>query len=241
MKHFKRVTVGTEEQNNAVVMGRKTWESIPPKFRPLAHRTNLVLTRQDPSKLNLPPGVLAASSLQEAYDKLKCQSVDEIYLIGGAELYQQALKDGVVNKVVYTEVSNVPEDQHFDAYFPELSEAAWLRGEYGASSQNDKENTKLELQKYPVCGTDPTSGLSYHFYEYTRRNMEELQYLNLCREIMETGLKKGDRTGTGTLSKFGTQLRFSLQNGRLPLLTTKRTFWRGVVEELLWFISVSHV
>jgi thymidylate synthase len=48
---------------------------------------------------------------------------------------------------------------------------------------------------------------------------------------------RGDRTGTGTLSKFGTQMRFSLRDGTLPLLTTKRVFWRGVAEELLWFVS----
>jgi dihydrofolate reductase/thymidylate synthase len=67
--------------------------------------------------------------------------------------------------------------------------------------------------------------------------VEEMQYLDLCREILETGVQRGDRTGTGTLSKFGTQMRFSLRDGALPLLTTKRTFWRGVAEELLWFVS----
>jgi thymidylate synthase len=66
---------------------------------------------------------------------------------------------------------------------------------------------------------------------------EELQYLNMIREIIETGIKKEDRTGVGTLSKFGTQMRFSLRNNVFPLLTTKKVFWRGVVEELLWFIK----
>ncbi|KAL5252828.1 hypothetical protein ACHWQZ_G015559 [Mnemiopsis leidyi] len=50
------------------------------------------------------------------------------------------------------------------------------------------------------------------------------------------GNKKGDRTGTGTISQFGAQMRFSLRD-QFPLLTTKRVFWRGVAEELLWFIS----
>ena len=43
--------------------------------------------------------------------------------------------------------------------------------------------------------------------------------------------------GTGTISVFGTQMRFSLRNNVIPLLTTKRVFWRGVAEELLWFVS----
>ena len=68
---------------------------------------------------------------------------------------------------------------------------------------------------------------------------EEYQYLNSIRDIMETGDKRMDRTGTGTLSKFGISMRYSLRDGIIPLITTKRTFWRGVVEELLWFISGS--
>ena len=65
---------------------------------------------------------------------------------------------------------------------------------------------------------------------------EEHQYLDLIRTILERGNVKGDRTGTGTISLFGAQMRFSLRDNSFPLLTTKRVFWRGVVEELLWFI-----
>ncbi len=68
---------------------------------------------------------------------------------------------------------------------------------------------------------------------------EELQYLDLIRDIIENGVQRGDRTGTGTLSKFGVQMRYSLRHDVLPLLTTKRVFWRGVAEELLWFVSGS--
>ena len=70
-------------------------------------------------------------------------------------------------------------------------------------------------------------------------NAEEQQYLNLLKEIMETGVIRGDRTGTGTISKFGVQMRFSLRDGVFPLLTTKKVFWRGVAEELLWFVKGS--
>ncbi|CAF1401960.1 unnamed protein product [Rotaria sordida] len=69
-------------------------------------------------------------------------------------------------------------------------------------------------------------------------NHEEKQYLNIVKEIIEKGVKKSDRTGIGTLSIFGpTNMRFNLRNGCFPLLTTKRVFWRGVIEELLWIIS----
>lgn len=69
------------------------------------------------------------------------------------------------------------------------------------------------------------------------RKHDELQYLNMIQYILDNGMEKGDRTGTGTISVFGTQMRFSLRNNVIPLLTTKRVFWRGVAEELLWFVS----
>ncbi|MBR3227087.1 MAG: thymidylate synthase [Erysipelotrichaceae bacterium] len=62
------------------------------------------------------------------------------------------------------------------------------------------------------------------------------QYLDLCRHILENGAKREDRTGTGTISCFGYQMRFNLEEG-FPLLTTKKVFYRGIFEELLWFLS----
>lgn len=74
-------------------------------------------------------------------------------------------------------------------------------------------------------------------FEESLGEHEELQYTRLVREVIDRGLPCGDRTKTGTLSMFGAQMRFSLRGGVIPLLTTKRVFWRGVAEELLWFIS----
>lgn len=62
------------------------------------------------------------------------------------------------------------------------------------------------------------------------------QYLQLLREIKEQGPKKEDRTGTGTYSLFGKQLRFNLEEG-FPAVTTKRLFFKGVVAELIWFLK----
>lgn len=70
-------------------------------------------------------------------------------------------------------------------------------------------------------------------------NQEEQEYLNLCKKIIDNGNVKGDRTGTGTRSIFGAQMRFSLADNQFPLLTTKKTFLRGITEELLWFIRGS--
>ncbi len=59
----------------------------------------------------------------------------------------------------------------------------------------------------------------------------------MIKDIIENGEDRDDRTGVGTISKFGTQTRWSLEDDNFPLLTTKRVFWKGVAEELFWFIK----
>lgn len=102
----------------------------------------------------------------------------------------------------------------------------------------------------PPLSLLPFTSLNHRDSEMTSSNAEEEQYLDLVRRIITTGGKRGDRTGTGTLSLFAPpQLRFSLSKPSitsdseptliLPLLTTKKVFTRGIIEELLWFVKGS--
>ncbi|GFH61817.1 hypothetical protein CTEN210_18293 [Chaetoceros tenuissimus] len=256
MAHFKRVTSvpPSPSQTNAVIMGRKTWESIPPKFRPLDNRLNVILSRSSYTCEN--EDVLVCSSLEEAMEKLKkMENTGNVYVIGGGQVYKESLESGLVKKVIYTEVSNLPSVE-FDTFFPELTEDEWECKPYPGYECQEEKKTVGDARSDTIVKTDKKTGVTYQFLEFTRKshkkqkidkeeaieegahvNPEEMQYLEMSRDIIENGVQRGDRTGTGTLSRFGTQMRFSLRDGTLPLLTTKRTFWRGVAEELLWFVS----
>lgn len=67
-------------------------------------------------------------------------------------------------------------------------------------------------------------------------NLEEQEYLKLLKNILENGAQRPDRTGVGTIGVFGTNLRFSLKDNKVPMLTTKKMFAKGIIEELLFFL-----
>ena len=109
LAHFKRVTL-----NHPVVMGRKTWDSIPPRFRPLPGRTNIVVTRQPDWNEN---GAQRTSSLREALQL--CENSAQVWIIGGAQIYAQALP--LADELVVTEIDA---DFDGDAHAPALG-AEW--------------------------------------------------------------------------------------------------------------------
>lgn len=105
LAHFKRTTL-----SHPVVMGRKTWDSLPPRFRPLPGRDNIVITRQPDWHEN---GAQRSTSLREALQK--CENSTQIWVIGGAQIYAQALP--LADEVVVTEIDA---DFDGDAFAPAL-------------------------------------------------------------------------------------------------------------------------
>jgi dihydrofolate reductase len=106
MAHFRRQTQGC-----AVIMGRKTWESLPARFRPLPGRRNIVLSRQTNYAA---PGAELAPDLPSALAMV--QSTPRVFVIGGAQVYREAL--GQAHRLELTEVDLAPEA---DAFFPDWS------------------------------------------------------------------------------------------------------------------------
>ena len=109
LAHFKRVTLG-----QPVIMGRKTWDSLPARFRPLPGRTNIVITRQPDWHAD---GASRAASIEEAMQL--CGDVPDAWIMGGAEIYRQA--EPLASTAVVTEIDA---DFEGDAYAPLLG-ADW--------------------------------------------------------------------------------------------------------------------
>jgi len=244
MAHFKKVTLAAPSgKMNAVVMGRKTWESIPAKFKPLAGRVNVVLSRKAAEAdftSPYPADVLTASSVEDALKQLGARDdVSEIFAIGGESVYKEALGMPACNRIFLTRIAK---DIECDAFFPAFDESLFKVSYISKTSSKDNlpydfvvydripESEEAKRRKLDVSPAMLALGGSEQFLH------EEYQYLNLIREISEKGVFMDDRTGTGTVSLFGKSMRYDLKKS-FPLLTTKRVFWRGIVEELLWFIK----
>ncbi len=113
LAHFKRTTSG-----HPVIMGRKTWDSLPPRFRPLPGRLNIVVTRQPQWQAQ---GALPAGSLEQAL--ALCPGEADAWVIGGAEIYRQALPLAV--SAVVTEIeADFEGDAHAPALGPDWTEVA---------------------------------------------------------------------------------------------------------------------
>lgn len=113
LAHFKRMTLGCP-----VIMGRKTWDSLPPKFRPLPGRANVVVTRQADWQA---AGALRAESLQQAM--ALCGDAAHVWVIGGAQLYALALP--LASTAVVTEIDTDAQGDAFAPHFgPEWQETA---------------------------------------------------------------------------------------------------------------------
>ena len=144
MRHFREITSG-----KPLIMGRKTWESLPEKFRPLPGRLNIVVSRNPQYHA---AGAVLSASLEDALQQAArlAPGAAEVFVIGGAELYRQALP--LADRLYLTEI-----DADFvgDTFFPTLNPAQWQK----TSRQTIP----------PASGTNDGRTFTLAFVEYQRK------------------------------------------------------------------------
>ena len=236
LKNFKNITTNrllkdTFLDRNVVLMGRKTWFSIPRENRPLKGRLNLVLTR-DTDLLKLSPFPKKIKQKASSYDKdvyfitydefekfYECMNPN-VFVIGGGEVYNSFLSS--------------------EKYRPSN---VFLTEVYGYKGLEPDTFISGLTQEYRLIGVsdkliDKDCGVSFRFLEYRyfkNFKTDENKYLDVLRDILATGNTRGDRTGVGTISVFGKQIEFDISTN-IPLLTSKRVPWKHAIHELLWFM-----
>lgn len=137
MQFFKETTAG-----RTVIMGRKNYESIPHRFRPLPKRTNIVITR-DPSYEA--PGCHVVHSLHAAVRLAKSLGEHHAFIIGGGEIYRLAIEEEKADDLYITEVHAAVNG---DTYFPKIDEEKWKKQEIGRHEKDEKHAYPFTIYHY---------------------------------------------------------------------------------------------
>lgn len=230
LKFFKNLTI-----NNTVIMGKNTFDSLP-KFNNdqkeqdkiqagLSNRINIVLTSQNIK--NNYSNVYFANNIQDVFTYCQNNNLNNLFVIGGANIFKQFMSSPFL-KYIYWNI--IPE--RYIKHQPNIfSPINFIE----LSNKHNYEKTFIDdIVCYKFINKD--------FINYKNNNdnqssnHEEMQYLNICKKILNEGVLQKGRNGF-TKSIFGTSMRFSLENGKIPIFTTKKVAWKTCLKELLWFIS----
>ena len=164
MKYFRELTAKTHDahKRNVVIMGRTTWESIPPKFRPLKGRLNLVLSRKRATEEQgaaVEPGSdgpVTCSSIQSAMQLLASPSVSDsiehIFVIGGGQVYSEAIRSELCAAIHLTQID---QDFECDTYFPEIDQSRFKL--WSAAPPRKDGNTCYSFLCYTAVQNSPVS------------------------------------------------------------------------------------
>ena len=212
----------TSQLNSVVIMGNNTYNSLPEKNKPLKNRLNIVLTTKS---LESPHNNLIYFNNIISiliYLENNKKTINNVWIIGGEAVYKQFLDLHIINNIYITKIC----DQSFNCttFFPSnylkhyILQDSYIYNEYNKYSFSiNKDKLLFEL--------------------YTYRNKDEIKYLECITKILNKGIYKLDRTNIGTISLFGKTFKYNIRNYRLPLFTHRKMFYRGIIEELLFFLS----
>ena len=135
MNFFKTTTTG-----HHVIMGRKNYDSIPERWRPLPNRTNIVVTRQQDLEL---ADCIVVHSIAEGLEIARSNNEDEAFIIGGGEIYKQSME--IVDKIYYTEVKAVVDG---DTFFPKIDHEVWKEESRESFKADDRNEYDFDIVEY---------------------------------------------------------------------------------------------
>lgn len=228
LKYFQDVTINKDDNNkfNVVIMGKNTYISIPENYKPLKNRINIVLSKSITPTENIEfndknPIYFNELTLLFLYlDKYK-NDINNVFIIGGSQIYKIFLEYKLINKVYINSIKNVEYDCNIFFDFNKYKKQFRLEDSFIIKDINKITNKEEEL----LCE------------RYTYFNKEENKFIKMVNKILNKGVYNIDRSKVGTLSVFGKSFTYDIRNYRLPLFTHRKVFLRGIIEELLFFIS----
>lgn len=206
---------GINTSDNILIVGRKTWESMGCKSLP--GRLSWVITSQhkELTESNTNPKIKFFGDFYSAYIASTHYTYPDVWVIGGYKIYDEALRHWACDKIYWTQIEGIF-DTDVSINMTDYS-IEWVH-KLTKTDVNKKDGKIYELT----------------FYQGISKPLLEQSYLKTMFDIVITGEERKTRNGI-THSMFNSTLSWDLADG-FPLLTTKKMFWKGIVEELLFFI-----
>lgn len=194
---------------NTIIMGRATWDSFG--ARKLPGRQNIVISRAGAQGIRGTPD-LVISSIARLRAHIQKFPSEQYFIIGGAELFDSVISFGIDRILISRIEEKIPKSNETNGVF------------------------FFNSAKFSLFGWSPREKFTLLSYEPSVEEHFEFEYLNLVKKVLCCGQEQPDRTGTGTLSIFGHQMKFDMKES-FPLLTTKKMSWKSVQEELFFFLA----
>lgn len=218
IKRFASITKG-----HAVIMGRKTWDSIG---KPLTDRINIVVSASGNTVIEAKDikSVYVANSIAYAVKLAESLRCDEVFFIGGTEIYKQVLAADMVDTIYMSIIKGVSR-QKFDRYFEDFY--SFMDGKEPA--KNLKQGWTYEIE------SDTRDYMFINFYRKRSSSEHDKVYFDALKNVLANGTDMPTRVGPAR-SLFDTTLRFDMRDG-LPVITTKKMALNAIKTELCWFLK----
>lgn len=243
MNFFRKTTLSVDNKlkQNAIIMGRKTYDSIGKKALP--DRVNCVISNSLFDKnydyISHSNNITFFSNIELCLTNLHSRNdIENIFVIGGERIYKYFMDKNLYDELYISYVSN-PIIKHGDSFFPFIDFTLYYNVSLLSNEIIDCGTNKYDYSIYKIKKTGVKNYLNispiYLFIQVMSENKSEYQYLNLIQKVLNEGTLRKTRN-SNTISLFSEKMTFDISES-FPLLTTKRVYFKGILKELLWFIN----